>query len=35
MCDLSMNRKRLAVVDKNKNLTIYDLISKEVVLTEM
>lgn len=35
MCDLSLDRKRLGIVDKNKNLTVYDVFTKEVVLTEL
>lgn len=27
-----MDRKKLAIVDKNKNMTIYDLITKEVII---
>ena len=33
--DMSQSRKRLAVVDDNSNLTVYDMITKESIFSEI
>ena len=33
--DMSPNKRKLAVVDDNNNLSVYDLITKELLFTEM
>ena len=33
--DLSLDKKKLAIVDENKNLTVIDLVSKEIIQSEM
>ena len=35
VCDLSIDKKKLAIVDLNNNLTVIDVVSKEVLFTEM
>ena len=33
--DVSINKKKLAVVDENSNLTVYDTVTKESLFQEM